>query len=85
VCLLSRIDDGQCPESLSFHLFLLVSFSSWAQTLADSRQSLISEAQFRGRVTPCGIYGGQSGTGTGFSLSSSVFPVIIPPGPHARI
>jgi hypothetical protein len=42
-----------------------------------SRQPLTVEA----RVNPCGICGGQSGTGTGISRSSSVFPCqyIIPP------
>jgi hypothetical protein len=39
---------------------------------AVSRQPLTAEARVRARVSPCGICGGQSGTGTGFSLSSSV-------------
>jgi hypothetical protein len=45
-----------------------------------SRWPLIAEARVRTQVNPCGIRGGQSGTATGFSTSSSVFTVnIIPP------
>jgi hypothetical protein len=45
-----------------------------------SRRPLTAEAWVRARVNPCRICGGQSGTGTGFSQSSSVFPChIIPP------
>jgi hypothetical protein len=40
---------------------------------AVSRQPLITKAGVRDRVRPCGICGGQSGTGTGFSMSSLVF------------
>jgi hypothetical protein len=40
---------------------------------AVSYQPLTAEAQVRALVNPCGICGGQSGTGTGFSPSSSVF------------
>jgi hypothetical protein len=40
---------------------------------AVSRRSLTAEARVRTRVNPCGICGGQNGTGTGFSPSSSVF------------
>jgi hypothetical protein len=45
-----------------------------AMAQAVSRRPLTAEARVRARVNPCGICGGQSGTGTGFSLSSSVFP-----------
>jgi hypothetical protein len=47
---------------------------------AVSHRPLTAEAWFRARFNPCGICGGKSGTGTGFSPSFSVFPVnIIPP------
>jgi hypothetical protein len=39
-----------------------------------SRRHLTAEARVRVRVNPCGICGGQSCTGKGFSPSSSVFP-----------
>jgi hypothetical protein len=41
---------------------------------AVSRRPLTAEARVRSRIIQCGICGGQSGTGTGFSLSTSVFP-----------
>jgi hypothetical protein len=44
---------------------------------AVSRRTLTAEAVVRARVNPCGICGKQSGTGTGFSPSCSVFPLSI--------
>jgi hypothetical protein len=45
-----------------------------AMVQAVSRRPLTAEARVRSRVSPCEICGGQSGTGTGFSPSTSVFP-----------
>jgi hypothetical protein len=41
---------------------------------AVGRRPLTAQARLRFRVSLCGICGGQSGTGTGFSPSTSVFP-----------
>jgi hypothetical protein len=40
---------------------------------AVSRRPFTAEARICARVGPCVICGGQSGTGTGFSPSSSVY------------
>jgi hypothetical protein len=41
---------------------------------AVSRRPPTAEARVRSWVSPCEIFGGQSGAGTGFSPSTSVFP-----------
>jgi hypothetical protein len=64
----SYTDVQECIISAEFE-YATVSAMVWAV----SRQPLTAEARVRARVNLCGICGGQSGTGTGFSPSSSVF------------
>jgi hypothetical protein len=48
--------------------------SSHVMTQAVRRQSLTTEVRFRAGVSPCGICGGESGTGTCFDPCSLAFP-----------
>jgi hypothetical protein len=45
-----------------------------AMAQAVSHRPFTAEARARSRFSPCRICGGQSGTGTGFSSCTSVFP-----------
>jgi hypothetical protein len=51
-----------------------------------SRRPLTAEERARVQFNPCGICGGQGGTGTDFLQVLRVFPVsIIPPWLHTHI
>jgi hypothetical protein len=70
---------GVCCEYVNYIPLSMKVGHAMAQVI--SCWPLTTEAQVCAQVSPCGIIGGQSGTGTGFSPSSSDFPCqyIIPP------
>ena len=41
------------------------------------RRRFTAEDRFRSQVSPCGIYGGQSNTGSGFSPRTLVFSLLM--------
>jgi hypothetical protein len=51
-----------------------VALNGRAMAQVVSRRLPTAEARVRSRVSPCGICGGQIGTGTSFYPSTSVFP-----------
>jgi hypothetical protein len=53
-----------------------MSYKIHAMAQVVSHWPLTAEARVHAWFSPCGIYGGQSGTVTGFSASSSLFPSI---------
>jgi hypothetical protein len=57
----------------SFHIHTMAK-KGRAMAQVVSHRPLTAESRVRFGANPCGIYGGQRGTGTGFSLNSSVFP-----------
>jgi hypothetical protein len=59
-CLCQNVQSKQCGRRLT------------AQAV--SRRPPTAEVRVRSRVSPCGVCGGQSGTTTGLSPSTSVFP-----------
>jgi hypothetical protein len=61
-------------NALSDLQFTLLKLSGLAMAQAVSRWLLTTEFRVRARVNRCGICGGQFGTGTRFSPSSSVLP-----------
>jgi hypothetical protein len=63
---------GSNNAMIQHFLNVLTYYSHLGRAMAKvvSRRTLTAET----RVNPCGICGGQSGTGTGFSPNSSVFP-----------
>jgi hypothetical protein len=63
--------------STGLHMSRLKTTSAVGRAMAQavSRRPLTAEARVRSRVSPCGVCGGQSGTGTGLSPTCRFPPV----------
>lgn len=61
-----------CIQVLVVHVMSVIMVSAIAYAV--THQAVTMEAQVQSQVRPCGIFGGQGGTGTDFSASTSVFP-----------
>jgi hypothetical protein len=72
-CYMCKNHDRLCVP-VHFNMTVCMRMSGRAMAQAVSRRPLTAESWVRARVYPCGICGGQSGTGAGFSPSFSVFP-----------
>jgi hypothetical protein len=65
-----------CPLRTEFLHIIYTNFSTQGRTMAQvvCRRPLKAKVRIRSQISPCEIYGGHSGTGTGFSPSASIFP-----------
>jgi hypothetical protein len=65
-----------CPLRAEFLRIIYMNISTQGRTmaLAVSRRPLMSKVRILSHISPCEICGGHSGTGKGFSLSTSIFP-----------
>jgi hypothetical protein len=67
------VEDYICTLSDAYKFYICNISRRRALAQAVGRQPLTTEAQVRSRFSQCGISGGQRGTGTGLSTSTSVF------------
>ena len=75
---LSYLKGAWCLEVKGFLIstlnYKISRFEGRALTQAVSRRSFVAEAWVQSQASPCRVWGGQSGTATGFTPSTFIFP-----------